>query len=124
MAKITEESLRNLSFILKIPTNELIDFYLKEIKLFKLYFFIKILVSIFIIGVGIAPTIYMTHKINWDYIDHLGLVSIFYSSALLSLIGFTIFIYTIAVDTEKFIRTIKNPKYCALQELFSNINKI
>ena len=100
---------------------ELFGYFLKEAKLYKIYFWVELIVGVIfsIIGIVLADNTYLA--IFDDEYTILQLFG-FIIGCIFSLIGIIIFIVSLFSITS-YIRAIKNPEYDAISNLFSKTIK-
>lgn len=99
---------------------ELFEFYVKEAKLYPLYYWINVCVSVLMIIIGLIfsfksyqPDIYID---EYNIFQLIGVI-IGCSFILIGVISIIIRLF----DIEYYFRSIKNPEYVAIEDLFSSI---
>ena len=115
------KSVDKLALKLGTTAEKLFGYYLKEAKLFRVYFFINLLVGIvfFIVGAWLfidSDVFHLGHNDSYTAIQWLLLIS----GILLSVGGFIVIIVQ-AASIETVVRSIKNPEYMASEELLSTL---
>ena len=111
------QALEKLSEKLEISSDKLFSYYVKNVKLYRIYFCIELLFSIIALIVGIFLVNYNHGKLE-DYTVMQG--SWLILGAIIGLFGL-IGTITVCFNFPKVISSILNPEYDAIEDLFASL---
>ena len=113
------QSVEKLADKLGTKAELLFGYYMKEAKLFKVYFWIRLFLSVVVTVIGLIICRYTDGQF---FELSVGNQMLFVFGCFCFLTGVIIFTITL-FEIENYIRAIKNPEYIAMEDLFRSLIK-